>query len=123
MEVIRGQAAWDKIYIANIYNSRAPEGFEWMLLKVHILSRSAPEETVQVAPRIFAMRSGGRLTEYYDVAMDVCCLEDVKLQPLEDAELYGGGELEGWIAFPVAIDDPNPLLKIGDNFASVTPPA
>jgi len=122
LEVIRGQEAWDKIYIANIYNSRAPEGFEWMLVKVRIVSKSSTDQTANVGPSLFAVRSGGRLTEYFDVAMDVCCLEDVKLQPLEDAQLYGGAEIEGWIAYPVGIDDPTPLLKVGDVYLSVTPP-
>ena len=122
LEVIRGQRAWDNIYIANVFNDRSPEGFEWMLIRVLIENRGDPNETASIGPGQFAMRSGGRLIDYWDVALDVCCLSEVGMQELEDVDLYGGGQAEGWLAFPVAVDDPAPLLKVGDAFMSLTTP-
>ena len=122
-DTLRGQAAWDEIYIANIFNEEAPEGFEWMLIKVRIENVGDSEDEADVGPSMFAMRSGGRITEYFDVAMDVCCLEEVDRPELDSTNLLGGGSNEGWIYFPVGVDDPNPLLRLGqDIYMSVTPP-
>jgi hypothetical protein len=62
----------------------------------------------------FTMRTGGRIFEVYDHS--VCCLDEVKIKQLDSVKLVQGGSYEGWIAFQVAVDDPDPLLALGEKF-------
>ncbi len=121
IDVIRGQPAWDKIYIANMFNDRAEEGFEWQLTQVRIDYFGSDEGPLEVRDNYFTMRSGGRIWDIWSAS--VCCLEDVNIKEFEDVTLLSGATYEGWLAFQVGIDDPDPLLVFSEEFYFSTAPS
>lgn len=114
-DVIRGQAAWDKIYIANMFNDKPEEGFEWMLIQVSVEALGPDVDSqLDLTSYDFSMRTGGRIFDSF--SHSVCCLDEVKLTQLNNVTLVTGGSYDGWLAFQVAVDDPDPLLILGDKF-------
>jgi len=106
IETTRGEDAWDIILDANMFNDPAPEGLEYILIRVKVVYNGPDEGALELNDTDWASISKGRVYDYFDSS--ICCLE-----PEFDVTLFAGGEAEGLIALLVAIDDPAPLAAIG----------
>jgi hypothetical protein len=108
-EVVRGEPALARIMAANQFNDPPPDGFEFVLLLIEAAYTGADDGVLELNERITASVTNNRIIPYGDTFIySPCCLE-----PEFDMQLLAGGVGEGWLALPVAIDDPAPLLLIG----------
>jgi len=108
-EVLRGDDAYDRILRANRFNDPAPEGFEFVLAHVEVSYTGEDQGVLEIQKEQFAVITKGRAIRYIDTwTYSPCCI-----QPDLELSLFQGGTGDGWIALPVAVDDPNPLLVIG----------
>lgn len=117
-EVIRGEAALQRIQQANQFNDAPPEGFEFVLAYIEVSYTGAEDGTLEIGPYSTSVVTNGRVISYDDTfAYSPCCLE-----PEFDIELLAGGTAGGWLALPASVDDPAPLLLLGDSlYFSLTP--
>ncbi len=102
LQVVRGDEALQMVLDANQFNDPPPEGMEYVLVLVHATSTYEDNESHEISDFDFAL-TGDRLIRY-----DPAFVFD--LEPVLDAELLPGGESEGWLAFPVSIDEGNTIL-------------
>lgn len=106
-EVLRGDEAWVKIKDANMFNSPAADGKEYILAKV-----KASVSNVQDDKAISFYT--GSLTAYsannveYPMAYEV-----VEPEPVFDGKVFNGGTLEGYIIFAVDKSDKAPKAVFG----------
>jgi hypothetical protein len=106
VEIYRGKDAWDRIVSAHSFNQHAPEGLEYVLVKLVVNYTSGPEDSTLEAWEI----------PLYTVS-DNNVLDSPMIYPPSPAlriELFPGGKTEGYTGFLVFIDDPNPLLLRGE---------
>ena len=109
VEVIRGADAYSRILSANMFNDAPPAGYEFVLMRIHIAYTGADQGVLSLDKYDMAVVTSGRIITYRDtIIYSPCCIE-----PDFDFQLLVGGEGEGWLALPVVVDDPNPLLVIG----------
>ena len=109
VEVLRGDPAWERILDASDYNDPAPEGFEWVMARIEVSYTGQDEGLLEISESDFAVVTKGRVLGY----MDIWTYTPSGLEPKLDVSLFPGGSAEGWIAVPVALDDPSPLLAVG----------
>ncbi len=102
LEVVRGDEAVQMVMDANQYNDPPPSSMEYVLVLVHATSTYEDNSSHEISDFDFAL-TGDRLIRY-----DPAFVFD--LEPVLDAELLPGGESEGWLAFPVSIDEGNTIL-------------
>jgi hypothetical protein len=108
-QVLRGDAAFQKIRAANQFNDSAPAGFEWTVSRINVAYTGEDAGVLEMDEWNFGVVTGGRVLTYADtMGYSPCCLE-----PPLDFTLYQGGEADGWIALPVRVDDENPLMAVG----------
>lgn len=108
-QVLRGDAAFQKIRAANQFNDPAPAGFEWTVSLINVAYTGEDAGVLEMDEWDFGVVTGGRALTYSDTTgYSPCCLE-----PSLDFTLYQGGEADGWIALPVRVDDENPLMVVG----------
>lgn len=93
IETMRGEAAWQVILEANQFNEPAPEGQEYLLVKLYVKSTYADEEEHSISGRDFKV-TGDQLIEYTGISV-------VEPDPVLDAKVFTGGEAQGWEAFLV----------------------
>ena len=101
LEVIRGDAAWQKIYAWNNYNEKAGEDEEYILVKVRAQAVAAQEgERAEIYDYDFAFVSAeGAAYEYaYAAGVD-----------RELTAVYEGASTEGWVIGKIKKGD-KPLL-------------
>jgi hypothetical protein len=108
LQVIRGDEAYRIIKSANMFNDKPPEGMEYVLIQLQAISNSG---TLKLSGYDFVLVSKGQLFDGF--ASLVCCLKDEGYQEFEANIVLPGVTAEGWIARPVFIDDPAPMLAIG----------
>lgn len=114
MEIKRGDAAWTDIQAANMFNEAAPEGMEYLLLRIHVKSTYADSEEHSIGGCDFDV-TGDNLINY------TCGISSVvEPDPQLDATLFSGGESEGWVAFLVGQGETNLILVVDEtmNFDS-----
>jgi hypothetical protein len=107
LEVIRGAEAWQRISAANMFNSSAPAGMEYILAKFRfdLLKIDDPSAQYHLSSSDFtAVSSDGR---DYDSKFVVTP------SPALDAKLYQGSYTEGWLVFAVSQSDSRPVAVIG----------
>lgn len=110
VEVKRGEEAWSAIHAANMFNEPPPEGMEYLLVKIHVVSTATDDETHSISGCDFKI-TGERNILYSCDAASV-----VEPDPQLDAELYAGGESEGWAAYAIGKDEHNLLLVVDPLF-------
>lgn len=106
VETIRGDEAWEKIYKANQFNSKAPTGYEYILAKV-AFSVFSTKEDIAITPYSYQFKAFSSNNEEYEKESVVCP------EPILGGKLYEGGNTEGWICLTVKQDDENPKLAYG----------
>lgn len=108
LEVKRGDEAWNEILAANQYNDAAPEGMEYLLIKLHVKSTYADNEEHSIGHCDFNV-TGDRLNLY-------SCLSTFAIspEPQLDATLFTGGETEGWISYLVGKGEGNLILIVDE---------
>lgn len=109
-EVIRGEEAWKIIEAANSFNSKAPEGHEYLLARINfkVVSNKKEDATVSLSPVNFTLVS----TSGKDYDFPMVVVPDPELR----ANLYAGASNNGWAAFIVKTDDKDPLLAFGRDY-------
>lgn len=117
-EVIRGEAALQRIQQANQFNDPPPEGFEFVLVYVEVSYTGADEGMLEIGKFDTSVVTNGRVIAYSDTfTYSPCCLD-----PEFEIALLSGGTAGGWLALPTSLDDPAPLLLLGDSlYFSLTP--
>lgn len=110
IETKRGDEAWQDIQIANMFNDPAPEGMEYLLVKVHVKSTYDDSEEHNIGGCDFDV-TGDNLTLYTCSTASV-----VEPDPQLDANLFTGGEAEGWMAYLVAEGERNLMLIVNEVF-------
>lgn len=111
LEIVRGDAALQRIKAANQFNDPPPSGFEFVLIRINVRNLSDPDSDVlELGKSDMAIVTQGRIIRWRDtIGYTPCCLE-----PDFDFSLLSGGFGEGWLALPIDIQDQNPLLLLGD---------
>jgi hypothetical protein len=108
--VIRGEAAWEKIKAKDSDNKPAGDGYEYILatITVKVVSTEKEDQAIRVSTSDFNLvSSNGKEygSVYYVIEPD----------PELDAFLYAGGTTTGYAVFKVSVDDKTPLLTYGRN--------
>jgi hypothetical protein len=110
-EVRRGEEAWKTIQAANFYNDPAPEGMEYVLIKLWVQSRHDDESAENSIGACDFAVTGDRLRLY------TCNIVSILVpEPRLDARLYSGGETEGWVAYLVGQGEGSLLLMVDETF-------
>ncbi|MCG8349097.1 MAG: DUF4352 domain-containing protein [Chloroflexales bacterium] len=109
LESVRGDAAWQSIQTANQFNEPAPEGMEYLLVKLHVKCTYDDSEEHSIGGSDFKV-TGDRFIQYSGAAA-------VEPDPQLDARLFKDGETEGWAAFFVGQGEGN-LILIFDELLS-----
>lgn len=102
LEVVRGDGAWQAIQAANQFNDPAPEGMEFVLVKIYAKSTYADGEAHFISGRDFYLTGDLHIRHKSPSVVDP--------DPILDAELFPDGETEGWAAFVAGIDEGNLIL-------------
>jgi hypothetical protein len=106
LELVRGEAAWQRIQAANQFNDPPREGYEYLLLRIHARCTAEDEEAHSINPSSFRVAGSRRIKYRVPVV--------VKPEPALDADLYAGGETEGWIAMHVGEQEDDLILIFRD---------
>jgi hypothetical protein len=94
LQLLRGEEAWAMIAAANMFNKPAPEGMEYVLVKLYVQnSRQSGNDAGGIGNGDFKV-TGSRHTLYRNPFA-------VPPSPILRAEVYPGGEIEGWAVFMV----------------------
>jgi hypothetical protein len=108
-ESIRGDAAWKKISAANRFNEEAPEGQEYILVKIKVTVNSTEEDkAITFSDYDFTPYSSSN-AEYKTVSV-------VEPSPAFYGSAYANGSLEGYAVYCVDKDDTAPKLVYGADF-------
>ncbi len=102
-EVLRGEAAWNKIYAANQFNTKPNDGYEYVLAKVAIQVLSVEDDKALVL-------SDFDFTAFSSNNEELPSNAVVLPEPKFEGKLYAEGSKEGYIAVQVEKDDPSPKL-------------
>jgi hypothetical protein len=106
MEVIRGADAWAMIQATNQFNDPAPEGMEYVLVKIHATSTYADSEEHSIGRSDFNL-TGDNLINYSPASV-------VVPDPELDGRVFTGGEVEGWTPFLVVEGEGNLILVVDE---------
>jgi len=109
LETVRGEEAWQILAAANPYNDPAPEGIEYLLVKIHAKCTYDDTEQHSMSESDFKL-TGDRLVRYSSGFA-------AGLEPDLSAQLLSGGETEGWVAFLVEQGEGS-LILIVDELAN-----
>lgn len=108
LEWHRGDAAAQMVAAANQFNEPAPEGMEYVLVRVQVESLHQDSEEHQVGTIDYAL-TGANLTEYTSASV-------VTPEPQLDAQLFTGGTAEGWVPFLVTAGEGSLILVVDELF-------
>ena len=110
LEVKRGEGAWTDIHAANMFNEPAPEGMEYLLVKIRVKSTYTDSDEHAINGCDFDV-TGDRL-----IANTCSMASVVEPKPQLDAKLYTGGEAEGWAAYLVGQGEGNLILIVNESW-------
>ncbi len=102
LEVMRGDPAAQAIHAANQFNKAAPAGHEYVLVRVRVKSVHTDQASHEISAGDFRLVGAAR-TEYSSPGL-------VAPEPRLGAEVYAGGEVEGWIVFSVVKEEASLIL-------------
>lgn len=118
LKVIRGPEAGMDVLRANMFNKKAPDGMEYVLIELKVTLISGH---VQLSDTDFYVASDGQIFGG-TFSIGVCCLDSVGF-PTLDVNLFQPTSSTGWIAQTVFIDDSNPLLALKSSGYNANPDA
>ena len=110
IESLRGNVAWELIREANMFNSHADEGYEYILSKIAISVKDVEgDRAVSVSGSNFDVFSNNNVeySKFFSV---------VEPTPELRGQVFSGSTIEGWVAFMVRVDDPAPKIVYGSKF-------
>jgi hypothetical protein len=108
-QVVRGNEAWQLIQAANQFNEPAPEGMEYLLVRLHVKCTYDDNEEHPISESDFKV-TGDRLIRYWTASV-------VAPDPQLDARLFQGGETEGWAVYLVGQAEGNLILIVDETFS------
>ena len=111
LAVMRGEAAAQAIRAANQFNDEAAPGHEYVLIRVRAKSVHTDQASHEIRAGDFRLVGSMRI-EYSSPGI-------VAPEPRLNAEVFAGGEVEGWIVFMVAKDEAQ-LILIWDPLSDST---
>ncbi|WP_378209983.1 S-layer homology domain-containing protein [Anoxybacteroides rupiense] len=105
--ILDGQQAWQMIETENMFNEPAPAGMKYILAKFKIKALQVQQGSFYISNLNFeAVSKSGTIYQYAPI---------VTPSPEFGAELYTGGENEGWVAFLIKEgDQPTIVWKKGE---------
>lgn len=107
-EIIRGDAAWQKLKADNQFNSAAKDGMEYVIAKVKVsVDRSKDDAAVSFSTYDWAAYSTDNVE--YEVPF-------VVVNNAFDGKVFTGGTLEGYVAFQVKKTDVAPKVVLGQDY-------
>ena len=106
IEVVRGDEAWSQIQAANQFNDPPLEGMEYVLIKVKAVSTHSDSESHFISGSDFGI-TGDKLIYYRPTSV-------VAPEPELSAELFSGGETEGWIPFSIGEGEESLILVVDE---------
>lgn len=107
VQIIRGQEAFQAVKQANMFNDDPPPDMEYALIRVMVTLKKG---TLEMSDVNIYVASNGQL---FDWSSSPCCIDDAGYPKFEANLILSDTTTEGWIARPVFIDDPNPLVVLG----------
>lgn len=107
LETWRGADAWQRIQETNMFNEPPLDGMEYLLLKLRVISKHTDQEAHELSGYDFRM-TGDRYVEYPPASV-------VDPEPELEAEVYSGGQAEGWMTFAVGQGEGNILLILDED--------
>jgi hypothetical protein len=109
LDVVRGGEAWQRISSANMFNDPPREGMEYVLVNIYAKSTNPDHnETHSIRGGSFTI-TGDRKVRYSPPFV-------VAPSPQLDAQLYPGGETEGWVAFEISEGESDLILIVDELF-------
>lgn len=111
LETKRGAEAWADIQAANSYNEPAPEGMEYLMVKIRVKCTYNDSADHSISGYDFDV-TGDKAILYTTGMASV-----VKPEPELDATLFSGGETEGWSAYLVAQGEGNLILVFDESWS------
>lgn len=108
LEMKRGDDAWSNIQAANSYNDQAPDGMEYLLVKIHVKCLYEDDEEHSISEYDFDV-TGEKAILYTSGMASV-----VNPKPELDATLFSGGETEGWVSFVITRGEGNLILVVDE---------
>lgn len=104
MEIIRGNAAWERLLATNRFNDPPEPGYEYLLVhcRVAYLGLAEGPHYLSQYSHFAALSANGQEYERPSLVLP---------DPEMFGKLFPGGEISGWLAFAVRVDDPAPLLR------------
>ncbi len=108
-EVKRGDEAWQMIQQANQFNDPAPDGMEYLLVKIKAKNISKKTDEQQISKNDFRL-TGSKNIEYSSLSV-------VAPEPVLEAKLFLNGENEGWVPLIAAKDENNLILIAKEMFS------
>ena len=112
LEVIRGEQAWSLIQSANMFNKPAPEGMEYLLVKLRAKSTSTDDPEPRIQTGIYRV-TGDRLIEYFQGS---AVPPSPTFDPVLEGRSFSGGETEGWIVYLIGKNEGNLIFLIGEPY-------
>ncbi len=109
LEIKRGEEAWQMIQAANSFNEPAPEGYEYLLVRVKAKNTSTVDEERSINATAFNLTGSSLVQHGY--------LSVVAPEPALDAKLFPGGETEGWVPLMAAQGETNLILVFQELFS------
>ncbi len=106
LETVRGDQAWQALQAANEFNEPAPEGMEYLIVKLHVKCTYDDNEEHSISGGDFSV-TGDRFIEYSGAAA-------VEPDPPLDARLFKDGETEGWSAYLIGQGEGNLILIVDE---------
>ena len=106
VETLRGVNAWEKIKTANMFNSEAPAGYEYVLAKIAF-------SVVDTKGEFAVKPSSYNFVAYSSNNEEMPTPFVVEPSPELEGNLYVGGNAEGYLVFLVKSDDASPKLAYG----------
>jgi len=109
LEVKRGDAAWVDIQLANRYSDPPSKGMEYVLVKLRVKNIGAEDTAKTINYGAFVL-TGDRNLVYRQWSMWGAP------KPELNAELYPGGETEGWLMMQAGAGESNLILMYEENW-------
>ncbi len=105
-EVVRGDAAWQKIIATNQFNKEPGSDEEYILAKIYIKATQIKDDK-KINISIFNFDPYSTNNAKYDI------VSVVTPEPNIDAEIFTGAEHEGYVVYKVKKTDSNPKMAFG----------
>jgi hypothetical protein len=105
-DVLRGEQAWRELRAANQFNDPAPEGEEYVLIRLKVTSQHADGETHVLGCSDLRLTGAQALSYFYAPL--------VPPEPAFSGDVTAGQSLEGWCVFQIRQSDDNLILIVDE---------